>query len=46
MFQIIFMLGVVYMKNAYIEQIVELLQHCDDLSLLDLIYKLLKEAVQ
>lgn len=32
------------MKQEYIEQIVELLQRCDDLSLLDLILKLLVES--
>lgn len=31
------------MKNEYIEQITKLLQDCDDISVLDLIFQLLKK---
>lgn len=32
------------MKEQYIQQITESLRRCDDLSLLDLIYRLLKKS--
>ena len=34
------------MKNEYIQQINNLLQLCDDISLLDLIYQLLQKSQQ
>lgn len=33
------------MKENYVRRIIELLNKCDDLSLLDLILKMLKEGV-
>jgi len=33
------------MKEQYIEKIVELLEKCNDISLLDLVYKLLNKSV-
>lgn len=33
------------LKNFYIESIIKLLRRCDDVSLLDLIYKLLKKSI-
>jgi hypothetical protein len=35
--------GVPTMRNEYIEQIIKLLQNCNDLRILDLIYQLLKK---
>lgn len=32
------------MKETYIQKIIELLQHCDDMSLLDLILQLLRKS--
>lgn len=36
--------GFAHMKEEYIKQIVELLHKCNDIPLLDLVYKLLKEC--
>ena len=33
------------MKENYVAEIIELINHCNDISLLDLILKLLKKAI-